>query len=108
VGALGAERLVQRVPEAAATRPRCATEQRERVGPDADDRRRQDREERLLVAGIDQRGEVAGQVEYLLAGPESAAAGGERGEPLVLERALEGLHVRARPQQDAHVAGPTR
>ena len=80
-------------------------EQRQRVGADADQRRGEHAEQRRLVARIDERGEVRRQVLDLLAHPEAAAAGGERRDPGVLERALVGRHVGGGPQQHGDVAG---
>ncbi len=103
--------LGEHVPEPPPGRPpvRGLREQRERVGRGAGAERRRERaEQRDLVAGVGDRAEVGAEVLDLLAGPEAAPAGGQRGEPLGLQRPLEEAHVGRRAHQHHHVGGPVR
>ena len=79
---------------------------RERVGGQADERRREDAVERGLVARVGERGEPGAEVADDLAAPVAAAADRQRQQVLVLERALVDRQVAEAAQQDDDLLGP--
>ena len=76
----------------------------ERVGRQADHRRGEQPEQRLLVARVGQRGQQVAQVADLLAPPPPAPAGRQRRQPGELQRALVEADLGRRAQQHDDVA----
>ena len=70
--------VVDGLPQRRGALARAERQQRQRVGGQADHRRGQQPEQRLLVARVGQRGEQVAQVADLLAPPPSASAGRQR------------------------------
>ena len=79
-------------------------EQREPVPRAPGERRGEHRVQRLLVARVGERPQIAVQVPDLLASPERADRR-ERAQAAQLQRALENLDVAARPQQHHDLSG---
>ncbi len=96
---------LQRLPQGRAGRAAGGGEKRQAITRAAGERRGQRRVERLLVARVRKRPQVAVKVLDLLAAPERPDAG-EGPQPLQLQRPLEGLDVPGRAQQDRDLVGP--
>ena len=96
-------RALDRAPRVAAA---GARDVRERVGGQADERRREDAVERGLVARVGERGEPGAEVADDLAAPVAAAADRQRQQALVLERALVDGQVAEAAQQHDDLLGP--